>query len=136
MQDPSGVGTRPDGKPEPGGEPRGHPRLYRHIGRRYGDGRGVLPRAGPQGAGPQAVDLQGAGLQGSGLQGWGPQGSGPQNAARADLPMPAPNLELPAMPSFLTALVIAVALAFGAHAVLDTYQKPVGVAFTTSGARI
>lgn len=131
MQDPSGVGTRPDGKPEPGGEPRRHPRLYRHIGRRYGDGRGVLPRAGPQGAGLQAVDLQGADLQGS-----GPQGFGPQNAARADLPMPAPNLELPAMPSFLTALVIAVALAFGAHAVLDTYQKPVGVAFTTSGARI
>jgi len=126
MQDPSGVGTRPDGKPETGVEPRGHPRLYRHIGRRYGDGRGVLPRAGPQGAG-----LQGVGFQGSGVQ-----GSGPQNAARDDLPMPAPNLELPAMPSFLTALVIAVALAFGAHAVLDTYQKPVGVAFTTSGARI
>ena len=131
MQDPSGVGTRPDDAAELSAGPCGHPRLYRHIGRRYGDGRGVLPRAGPQGAGLQAVDLQGAGLQGS-----GPEGFGPQNAARADLPMPAPNLELPAMPSFLTALVIAVALAFGAHAVLDTYQKPVGVAFTTSGARI
>ena len=121
----------PDDVSEPSAEPRWRHRLYRHIGRRYGDGRGVLPRAGPQGAGLQSVDLQGVGLQGS-----GPQGFGPQNAARADLPMPAPNLELPAMPSFLTALVIAVALAFGAHAVLDTYQKPVGVAFTTSGARI
>lgn len=41
------------------------------------------------------------------------------------------------MTSFIAAVAVAVALAFGASLVLNDYfQKPVEVAFTTSGVRL
>ncbi len=40
------------------------------------------------------------------------------------------------MRMFLTAVVVMVALSFGAAAVLSVVQQPVAVAFATKGARV
>jgi len=40
------------------------------------------------------------------------------------------------MPSFIVACVAAIAIALGAAAVLNHYQKPADAAFSTSGVRI
>lgn len=39
------------------------------------------------------------------------------------------------MPAFISAVVVAVALAVGAHFVLNEYQKPSDAAFKTEGVR-